>query len=214
MPVSKPPLAAALRVGGQVVLGFHIHAYNGLTFGAAELIYGPPSSCVHLGVRLPLLDLVHAVCKTVFGDAPPALTALDVGLVAALDNDELNGEHTNRREAVTTFGHRDKLILAPFSPKLGAVEVRCGGAEEWRRKAELYWYSLSQLRPWFEEELTAGQSDDRVAEHFRSMSHNAQHAQNRLQTQSKGQAVHRAAAERVDPARLACVGTDGLPAGA
>lgn len=61
--------------------------------------------------------------------------------------------------------------------------MKCGGAEEWCRKAELYWYPLSQLRPWFEEALTAGQSDDRVAEHFRSMSHNAQHAQNRLQTQ-------------------------------
>jgi len=94
MPVSKPPLAAALRVGGQVVLGFYIHAYNGLTFGAAELIYGPPSACVHLGVRLPLLDLVHAVCKTVFGDAPPALTALDVGLVMALDSDKLTTAST------------------------------------------------------------------------------------------------------------------------
>ena len=83
----------------------------------------------------------------------------------ALDSDKLNGEHANGREAVTTFGHRDKLIAAPFSPKLGAVEV-------WRRGGVV--------------------PEDRAVL----------------------VPAEPAAAERVDPARLACVGTDGLPAGA
>ena len=35
----------------------------------------------------------------------------------ALDSDKLNGEHANGREAVTTFGHRDKLIAAPAASR-------------------------------------------------------------------------------------------------
>ena len=158
MTVASAPLPVALRVGGRVVLGFHVYEYDGLTFGAAALIIGPPSSYVHLGVRRRLFDLVDDVCHSVFGASLPALVSLEVGLLSKIDEKVLGGKLDDGREAVTTFGHRDKLISTPFSPKLGAVEVKCGDAEEWRRKAELYWYSLSQLRPWFEEERVGNTS--------------------------------------------------------
>jgi len=59
MPVTESPLPAAFRIGGKVVLGFHVYEYHGLEdFGRAELILGPPGSSAHFGVQRTLKDFV------------------------------------------------------------------------------------------------------------------------------------------------------------
>ena len=180
MTVASEPLPVALRVGGRVVLGFHVYEYDGLTFGAAALIIGPPSSYVHLGVRRRLFDLVDDVCHSVFGASLPALVSLEVGLLSKIDEKVLGGKLDDGREAVTTMAVRGELRKLPFSPNHSVEAVKCAGETEWRRGDKLCWYSLSLLRPWFDAPLERTDSNRRVSDHFKNMSHNAHHAQNRL----------------------------------
>ena len=143
MPVAESPLPAAFRVGGKVVLGFHVYEYHGLEdFGRAELILGPPGSSAHFGVQRTLKDCVEAVCCSVFGDAVPLLISLEVGFDAPLDERLLDGKREGGIEAFTRFGHRGKKFTVTFSPNLGAMEVECAGERAWRGLAPLHWYSI------------------------------------------------------------------------
>ena len=181
MPVTQSPLPATLRVGGKVVLGFHVYEYHGLEdFGRAELILGPPGSSAHFGVQRTLKDCVEAVCCSVFGDAVPLLVSLEVGFDAPLDERLLDGKREGGIEAFTRFGHRGKKFTVTFSPNLGAMEVECAGERAWRGLAPLHWYSIGRLRPWYSQTIERAVSDRLVTAHFKEKAHVQSRAPHRM----------------------------------